>query len=80
MTTTTGALLHFKFLADFAERARREAARSEHYSGAVEYRAYARMLERDGDLVLADKKSRRWKGSADLVALGLMAPGEGWRR
>ena len=42
----TGALLHFKFLADFHERAVHEAARGEHYDGAAEYRRYARTLDR----------------------------------
>ena len=77
LAKTTGALLHFKFLSDFAQRVEKEVARGEHFGGAVEYRAYAEILARDGDLVFWNARSRRWTGADDLVALGLMASDEG---
>jgi glycosyltransferase involved in cell wall biosynthesis len=51
------ALLHFKFLHDFHDRAKIEAARREHWNEAVEYRVYLASLERN------DKLSFYWPGS-----------------
>ena len=46
LADVTGALLHFKYLPDFAAQVRAEVARGQHYLGAAEYRAYQRRLER----------------------------------
>jgi hypothetical protein len=68
----SGALLHFKYLPDFADQVRLEVARGQHYLGAKEYRAYQRRLEGGQSLFFLSAQSRRYQGSAQLVALGLM--------
>lgn len=74
----TGVLLHMKFLHDFHARALQEVARSEHYDGASEYRRYARRLDENPQLTLAFDGSTRFKGTAQLVELGLMHDSSEW--
>jgi hypothetical protein len=74
----TGALLHFKFLSDFHDRAVGEASRGEYYDGASEYQRYARILTERGDLAFSDKRSLRFEGTSQLVQLGLMRDAPGW--
>ena len=74
----TGALLHFKFLQDFHERAVREAARGEYYDGATEYRRYAETLNGNPGSSLMYEGSVRFEGAAQLVALGLMQDSNAW--
>jgi Glycosyl transferase family 2 len=74
----TGALLHFKFLADFHERAVHEAARGEHYDSAAEYRRYAQTLAGAPDFSLMNEGSTRFEGTAQLVRLGLMHDPQAW--
>ena len=68
----TGALLHFKYLPDFADHVAREAQRGEHYLGGAEYRGYRHRLEHDEPLVLMSPISRRYRDSEQLVELGLI--------
>jgi hypothetical protein len=74
----TGALLHFKFLHDFHDRAVEEAARGEHYDGASEYRRYAERLSKNPDMTLAYEGSTRFEGTSQLVRLGLIQETEAW--
>ena len=68
----TGALLHFKYLPDFAAQVRAEVARGQHYLGGKEYRAYLRRLEQGQSLSLMGLLSCRYRDSAQLVELGLI--------
>jgi hypothetical protein len=74
----TGVLLHVKFLHDFHARAVQEAARGEHYDGAVEYRRYAERLSQNPDMTLMYEGSMRFEGTAQLVRLGLMHDTQSW--
>ena len=74
----TGALLHFKFLHDFHDRACQEVARGEHYDGASEYQRYADRLGHTPDMTLMYEGSTRFQGTAQLVDLGLMEDTEAW--
>jgi glycosyl transferase family 2 len=74
----TGALLHFKFLHDFHDRARQESARGEHYDGASEYQKYAETLRQNPELTLSYAGSMRFEGPTQLVRLGLMQDTEMW--
>jgi glycosyltransferase involved in cell wall biosynthesis len=71
LAQTTGVLLHFKFLSDFAERVELEAARGQHFAGAREYRDYRDILRGGLTSLMADV-SVRFQDSAQLVAMTLM--------
>ena len=71
-------LLHFKFLSDFHERAEVEVARGEHFANAREYRAYLQMLRGDRQATFLCHQSVKFKDSAQLVELGLMATSKGY--
>ena len=73
LADVSGALLHFKYLPDFAAQVRAEVARGQHYQGAAEYRAYQRRLEAGASLTLMGELSSRYRDSAQLVELGLMS-------
>jgi len=74
----SGVLLHFKFLQDFHERAVREAARGEYYDGAVEFRRYSAKLRENPNMTLRYQQSTRFRDSAELVRLGLLADTPAW--
>ncbi|MGD9511560.1 MAG: tetratricopeptide repeat protein [Geminicoccaceae bacterium] len=69
----SGALLHFKYLPDFADQVRAEVARGQHYLGAKEYRVYQRRLEAGAALNPMGSCSQRYRDSRQLVELGLIA-------
>ena len=72
LSRVLGALLHFKFLDDFHERARIEVERGEHYDNASEYRTYLDALDANPSVTLRTPESVRYQSSAQLVALHLM--------
>ena len=72
LSGVSGALLHFKYLPDFAAQVATEVARGQHYLGAKEYRAYQRRLAGGQPLSFLGPDSTRYQGSAQLVELGLM--------
>jgi hypothetical protein len=51
-------LLHVKYHAGFNARVETEVRRGEHFNGAVEYKAYARMLEENGGTFFVEGRSR----------------------
>ena len=68
-----GILYHFKYLQDFAPHVREEIGRGQHWQGAREYKTYASVLRDQGaELQFHDERSIRYKGSAQLEALGLI--------
>jgi hypothetical protein len=76
----TGALLHFKFLADFHVRALQETARGEHYDGASEYQRYAQKLNQNPDIAFMYEGSTHFEGTAQLVRLGLIHDTPAWAK
>lgn len=68
----TGVLLHFKLFSDFVERAEHEARRGEHWDEAAQYAVYAEALRADADLDPMYEGSVRYRGSSQLVEMGLM--------
>jgi glycosyltransferase involved in cell wall biosynthesis len=83
LSEVTGALLHFKFLYDFHERARREVERGEHFDGAREYKLYLQKLDQCDGLTLYYDNSTRYENSDQLIKCKLMqcSPGyESFRR
>jgi hypothetical protein len=69
-----GILLHFKLLADLGARAADAIADDQHWSSAVEYRAYHAWLDASPDPMVATPASRRFGSVEDLVACGLLSP------
>jgi len=68
-----GALLHFKYLNDFAQHVEQEVARGQRIDGnELEYNEYLTMLSRFPDLNLYADVSVRYRDSGQLVALGVM--------
>jgi hypothetical protein len=68
----SGCLLHFKFLADFAERAFAAVASGRHWRGSVEYRRYAEECRGQPQFGLSYEGSTRYRSSRCLVERGLM--------
>jgi hypothetical protein len=72
LASTTGVLLHFKFLADFAHRSRSEVERGQHWDHAAQYEAYVDVLSADPRLSALYEGSVRYVDSRQLIDLGLM--------
>ena len=73
-STTTGALLHAKFLDVLPAKVIEELGRREHYDNGSEYAAYAAL---GAKTQLWTRESTRFEGWRQLCDLGLMAEG-GW--
>jgi glycosyltransferase involved in cell wall biosynthesis len=71
LSNLMGALLHFKFLFDFRERAKSEAFRGEHFAGGREYKTYAQKLSKDELLTFYHSGSVRYESSRQLAGLEL---------
>lgn len=69
----SGILLHAKFLNTFAAKAEEELVRGQHYSGSVEYKAYAENIRDNSDLWC--KWSEKYINWRQLEILGLMSKG-----
>jgi len=74
----TGVLLHFKLLHDLHAKARDESTRGEYSRGALEYRRYARTLDRNPRTTFMYEGSVRFESTSQLVRLGLMQDSEAW--
>ena len=70
----SGALLHTKFLSDFARKAREEADRGEHYADGWEYRIYVDKLDETANLWTPH--STRYTDWRQLDGLGLISTGD----
>ena len=70
-SSVTGALLHFKFLSDFHQRAKSEAVRGEHFASAREYKLYLQALQNRPNLSLHFAGSVRYQECSQLVSLKL---------
>lgn len=69
----SGILLHAKFLNTFAEKAKEELRRGQHYSASIEYKSYNENLQANPDLWC--KWSERYINWRQLEILGLMSKG-----
>lgn len=67
-----GAVLHFKYLQDFKEKAFREAERGVYWNASAEYKAYADRFQREGDFTLWHAGAKKYEDWRQLVELGLM--------
>jgi hypothetical protein len=71
-----GALLHFKFLQDFADNVEREVARGQHYRNAAEYKRYLLRAEYYREASLKGSLSEKYTDSDQLTRLGIMRSSE----
>ncbi|MFB9150151.1 glycosyltransferase family 2 protein [Roseovarius ramblicola] len=69
----SGILLHAKFLDTFSAKAEEELRRGQHYSGSVEYKAYAAHVRANPELWC--KWSEKYINWRQLEILGLMSKG-----
>jgi hypothetical protein len=67
-----GALLHFKFLDDFAANVQREIAREQYWNNAQEYKGYGAVLSLDPNLNFMSPFSEKFVSSSQLITLGIM--------
>lgn len=67
LSTVTTALLHFKFFADFYDKAILEAARGQHYGSAVEYQRYSRHHRNKSNTTFMYDGSVCYTGTSDLL-------------
>jgi len=72
LATTTGALLHFKYLQDFSNRMIAAITHGQHYHGSSEYQYYGALLQKNPNITFMYEGSTRYHSSADLLAAGLM--------
>ncbi|WP_394174908.1 glycosyltransferase family 2 protein [Thalassotalea litorea] len=66
----TGALLHFKFIADFEEKIIEEMERKEHYGDSLEYKKYQDFLQ--NSMHFEPGVSIKYQGWKQLQQLGLI--------
>jgi hypothetical protein len=71
LAALSGALLHFKLMADFVPRVAEEARRGEHWDRAGQYVQYAEGVRARPDVNPMYDGSVRYSHSRQLVALGL---------
>ena len=69
----TGVLLHFKYIADFEERARIEAERRQYWQGAKRYTDFSRRMQSADAIDFTCELTERFRSTAQLVELGLLA-------
>jgi hypothetical protein len=67
-----GALLHFKFLGDFAHRVEEETVRKEYYTGGSEYQRYFNKLAAGDPVDFRCPDTTRFTNTSQLVQLGLL--------
>ncbi|MFZ1428569.1 MAG: tetratricopeptide repeat protein [Geminicoccaceae bacterium] len=72
MAAETGVLLHFKFMADFIDRARIEAERKQYWQGAKRYSEFSRRFAQAAHIDFRCELTERFHSTAQLVELGLM--------
>lgn len=73
LSKTTAALLHFKFFADFHDKAKTESTRGEHYAGGQEYKRYLAHVAKEPDISFMYEGSVQYTGTESLVTHGLIA-------
>ena len=78
LSQLTSALLHFKFLDDFYQRASMEAKREQLWNNASEYKRYFMKMEEDRNLSLFHSGSKKYDSSLTLVKYELIRSELGW--
>ena len=75
-SSTTGCLLHFKYLSSFISYVEEEVKREQHWQEASEYKKYAEIIDKQDNFTLYDSvESVKLENSQQLVDLGIMERG-----
>jgi glycosyltransferase involved in cell wall biosynthesis len=72
LSRSSGALLHFKFFADFLDRVEVEVERGVMFNAAMEYKRYRDRLQAVPELSLYGPQSVEYRDSEQLLRLGLL--------
>jgi hypothetical protein len=72
IATETGVLLHFKFLGDFAARMGNATLAAAYFNQGEEYKRYNARLKSQGDIRFQCNLTVPFKGSRQLIDLGLI--------
>lgn len=80
LSPITGVLMHFKFFADFHDKAKEEVRRGQHYAGAQEYKRYLRHVAANSNVSFMYKGSVRYRDSNTILKHGLMRTTDGLDR
>lgn len=75
----TGVLLHYKFLSNLYDYARRAVREGQHSRGSHHYRRFLEVLEREPDLSLHGERARELETATQLVSEGLLTVSEDFR-
>lgn len=75
LAKTTGALLHFKYLDDFAAKVAAAVSGGQFFGGSIEYRCYDKRLRRNPQFTFMYSGSKRYDNSTSLIAAGLIRRG-----
>jgi hypothetical protein len=78
LSTMRGALLHFKFFADFHNKAKSAVATGQHYRGSQEYARYFAHVSRDPNLSFMYSGSHRYANSNSVLRAGLIRTNVGF--
>ena len=72
MAEESGVLMHFKFMADFIDRAKIESERKQYWQGAKRYTEFSRRFAADAAVDFRCELTERFRSTGQLVELGLM--------
>ncbi len=75
LAKTTGALLHFKYLDDFAAKVADAVRGGQFFGGSIEYICYDKRLRRNPQFTFMYAGSKRYDGSDSLIEAGLIRRG-----
>jgi len=73
--SASGALLHFKFVSEIKEKAKRAIKSNNHYNNSEEYKTYLSQLEKNENLDLTNYFSKKYIDSSSLIQDGLIKTG-----
>lgn len=75
LAKSTGALLHFKYLDDFAAKVAAAIRSGQFFGGSIEYQCYNKRLQRNPQFTFMYSGSKRYDNSNSLVQAGLIRRG-----
>jgi Glycosyl transferase family 2 len=78
LSTMRGALLHFKFFADFHNKAKSAVAAGQYHGGSQEYARYLTHLSKDPNLSFMYKGSHRYANSDSVLRAGIIRNNAGF--